>query len=1371
MKAQSGAHADGLADMRRGVELRREQSVLLADGQFKILLAEVEARSGDVDCALSIVDEALAISERIEHRYFDAELHRARGEMLLKRDRTDPGAAKQALLKAIAIAREQGTRSFELRAALALSKLYQSTGRPAEAFAVLAPAVEGFSPTPEMPEIAEAEALLAALAECDEVKTAAASRQRRLHLQTRLGQAMMHSRGYGSEESKTAFARARTLAAGVGGASERFDAYFGLFTGSLSRGELSLARETAESFLRDAENEGRMTEASVARRVLGLARLIQGDFIGAEANLAEALRTYVPEHDRDASFRFGADGAAAAAAYLALASWAMGDVERARALGEEASARADKTAHAPTRAVVYNSVSHYHMLRGDPETVRRTATIPVDLGREHGMALWLALGEVDSSWARARLGVRESGMTGLREALAAYLGQGSKLFVPLFQGLLAELEAEADDAEGALQRIDEALALSSQTGERWTDALLHRIRGAILLKRDPANAAPAEEAFLVTISVAQAQKARSFEVQGALSLAKLYQSTDRTVEAHAVLAPALEGFSPTPEMPEIAQAQTLLAALAETEEVKAAEAQRQQRLHLQTSYGQAMMWAKGFSADETRAAFSRATELTAKTDNFADRFAAGHYQWTFAFTQGQLQSARELELSFLKEAQDRGRIVEAGVAHRGLALACYQAADFLEARTHCERALEACDPEYERETQERFHDATGPIVMPVLAMTMWQLGELDRVRELIERANRRASELGHGPSMVHPLFWRSHLEILRGDAAAALSAAEALDALGAEQGMPFWRAEAGLSAGWARGRLHDAAAGAEDLRRVLADRVHQGARYNAWFYTGLLAEIEAESLGAQPALTRITEAIALARQVETRCNLPFLHLLRGKLLLERDPSNPAPAEEAFQTALAIAQEQGARSWGLRSALSLAKLYQSTARPLDAHAVLAPALEGFAPTPEMPEIAEAQAVLASLVETDGVKSAAAARQRRLKLQTDYSRALLWSKGFSAGETSAALADASKLAAGTADFAERFAGYYGAWIGSLSRGDLALARQVAETFTREAKGEAHAPGLARACFWLGATSFIQGEFAGAWTELEEASRTYDPSWDRDAKLRFGPDVRVVATAFLANTSWLLGDVARARELIEQAVARAIQSEDVPSKVNVYVRRATLEAVRGDAEAVLPVAGTLVELSQEYGLAQWLAWGNTFRGWAKTRLGGRHVGVKEMQEGIAVLAEQESRLYMPFIQGLLADIESEIGEALSRIDGALALATETGERWSDSFLHRIRGEILLKLDPANTAAAEQAFRAAIAIAQAQKARSFELQAALGLAKLYQSTARPADAHSVLAPALEGFSPTPEMPEIAEAQALLELLAHRGDGAIPAKDPATKG
>jgi predicted ATPase len=523
------------------------------------LLAQLQGKAGAVDDALASIAEGLALAEHTGGHRADSFLHRVRGDILAVRD---PAASEAAYREALGIARQQGARTFELQAAHALAKLLSAASRPADAHAVLAPALEGLVQTPEMPEIAEAQTLLAALADNDEVKSAAASRQRRLQLQTRYGQAMMYSRGFASDESKAAFARARTLAAGAGDASERFDAHYGLFVGSVLRGELSLARETAESFLREAENEGRMSEAAAARRNVGQARLWQGDFIGAQTNLAEALRTYDAERDRDAKFRFGPDTGAGAAGFLALASWALGDVERARALSEEASARADETAHAPTRANVYDMISRYHMLRGDPETAMRTAKIPLDLGREHGMAFWLALGEMQLHWARAWLGDRESGMTGLREALAEYLGQGNKVFVPLYQSRLAELEAEGQDADGALQRIDDALALANETGDHWTDALLHRIRGKILLKHDPANPAPAEEAFQAAIAIAQAQKARSFILQAALALAKLYRSTGRPVEAHAVLAPALEGFSPTPEMPEIEEAQALMERLA-----------------------------------------------------------------------------------------------------------------------------------------------------------------------------------------------------------------------------------------------------------------------------------------------------------------------------------------------------------------------------------------------------------------------------------------------------------------------------------------------------------------------------------------------------------------------------------------------------------------------------------------------------------------------------------------------------------------------------------------------------------------------------------------------------------------------------------------
>jgi predicted ATPase len=158
--AASGASGSGLEGMRRGIELLREQNVLWFDGLLKMALAEAEAQWGDAGRAVAIFDETLATCDRTGCRAFEAELHRARGEMLLKCDPASPALAEKAFLTAIAVSRQQGAPSFELRAALSLAELYQSTARPVEAHDILAHALDGFSPTVEMPEIAEAQALL-----------------------------------------------------------------------------------------------------------------------------------------------------------------------------------------------------------------------------------------------------------------------------------------------------------------------------------------------------------------------------------------------------------------------------------------------------------------------------------------------------------------------------------------------------------------------------------------------------------------------------------------------------------------------------------------------------------------------------------------------------------------------------------------------------------------------------------------------------------------------------------------------------------------------------------------------------------------------------------------------------------------------------------------------------------------------------------------------------------------------------------------------------------------------------------------------------------------------------------------------------------
>lgn len=132
-----------------------------------------------------------------------------------------------------------------------------------------------------------------------------------------------------------------------------------------------------------------------------------------------------------------------------------------------------------------------------------------------------------------------------------------------------------------------------------------------------------------------------------------------------------------------------------------------------------------------------------------------------------------------------------------------------------------------------------------------------------------------------------------------------------------------------------------------------------------------------------------------------------------------------------------------------------------------------------------------------------------------------------------------------------------------------------------------------------------------------------------------------------------------------------------------------------------------------------------------------------------------------GLLAELEAVSGavdQALATFAQALAISSEQGLSYSRSVFHRSCGDALATRD---AAAAEADYRKSLNIARAQGARSLELQAALALAKLLRSTGRPVDALDALEPALRGFSPTPEMPEIAEGQALMATLAVKGGDA----------
>ena len=385
--------------------------------------------------------------------------------------------------------------------------------------------------------------------------------QRLTQLQVAYGNAAIAARGGGAPETTEAFARARESASGDKDAPARLAADYGLWVGSYVRGELSPMRAHAETFLSDVEARPDSPEAGVAHRAAGITCWVAGEYRDARDHLERALALFQPGRDDDLAFRFGQDAGVSAMSYLAIVSWPLGEVDRAVSLIDRMQTRMADLAHVGTLAFGSMHAAMFHLMRGDRRRAAQNAFELAHLARDHDLNQWRAFGVFLEGWATAASGAIGNGLEDMRHGVEMLREQNVLFFDGLVKIALAEGEARAGDCDRAVAIVDEALATCDRTGHRAFEAELRRTRGEILLKRDPADPAPAAEAFLAAVAVAKQQGTRSFELRAALSLAKLYQSTGRSADAHAVLGPALEGFSPTPEFPEIGEALALLAAL------------------------------------------------------------------------------------------------------------------------------------------------------------------------------------------------------------------------------------------------------------------------------------------------------------------------------------------------------------------------------------------------------------------------------------------------------------------------------------------------------------------------------------------------------------------------------------------------------------------------------------------------------------------------------------------------------------------------------------------------------------------------------------------------------------------------------------------
>ena len=224
---------------------------------------------------------------------------------------------------------------------------------------------------------------------------------------------------------------------------------------------------------------------------------------------------------------------------LAIAKWVTGDVSGAVSAADEALAAAEASEHPPTICVVLTNRCMLNVRRDDPNTVASDAEELRRLGTEHSMPTYVGAGQTLALWARAREFGDAEAVNGFERAVLA-LNVAVKHTSPFGHAALAGQQIREGQLAVAIAGVERALSFAKDSGIRCDDAWLLRLRGDGLTGSDPAAA---ELAYRAAIEVARVQGARTLTLLAAIPLARLLRGADRLVEAHAALAPALEGFA------------------------------------------------------------------------------------------------------------------------------------------------------------------------------------------------------------------------------------------------------------------------------------------------------------------------------------------------------------------------------------------------------------------------------------------------------------------------------------------------------------------------------------------------------------------------------------------------------------------------------------------------------------------------------------------------------------------------------------------------------------------------------------------------------------------------------------------------------------
>jgi predicted ATPase len=393
------------------------------------------------------------------------------------------------------------------------------------------------------------------------------------------------------------------------------------------------------------------------------------------------------------------------------------------------------------------------------------------------------------------------------------------------------------------------------------------------------------------------------------------------------------------------------------ERLPAGQVSEERVMQLHAAHGWSLMYTTG-PARETGAAWSNALQLAERLGSTDYRLRALWGLWAGSINNGQFTEALELARRFRQAAESSADRADALVGERMMAQSLHFLGDQHEAQVSIEHMLSHYEAPQRRSHVVRFQFDQRVTARITLSRVLWLRGRTDQALRAVETGIQEALSLSHSLSLGNVLAQAAcPVTLLAGK----LDLAERYIAMFMEQAatnsLDVWRIYGRSFRGMLRIRRGDVVGGVLQLGEAV-DELRQ-AKFVQYLTAFLLAQAEglAEAKQVEPALLAIHEALARVERTKERWCLAEALRIRGELALQI--GSQTEAESYFRQAVKLADAQGALSWGLRAATSLARLYKTQRRPAPGRAVLEPLLSSITEGLDSPDVTSAAELHRSL----------------------------------------------------------------------------------------------------------------------------------------------------------------------------------------------------------------------------------------------------------------------------------------------------------------------------------------------------------------------------------------------------------------------------